>query len=80
MEEFELIFLGFDFPIQTVTDMKKCELYTVQINIILIYFSDNSNLQSMMLNFTYFLRRKNVPKTTLVKRKIKKQELLNYCK
>lgn len=80
MEEFELIFLGFDFPTQTDTDTKKCELYTVQINIILIYFSDNSNLQSMMLNFTYFLRRKNVPKTTLVKIKIKKQELLNYCK
>lgn len=42
MEEFELIFLGFDFPIQTVTKTKKCELYTVQINIILIYFYDNS--------------------------------------
>lgn len=42
MEEFELIFLGYDFPIQTVTDTKKCELYTVQINIILIYFYDNS--------------------------------------
>lgn len=42
MEEFELIFLGLYFPIQTVTDMKKCELYTVQINIILIYFYDNS--------------------------------------
>lgn len=42
MEEFELIFLGFDFPIQTVTDTKKYELYTVQINIILIYFYDNS--------------------------------------
>lgn len=42
MEEFELIFLGFDFPTQTVTDTKKCELYTVQINIILIYFYDNS--------------------------------------
>lgn len=62
MEEFELIFLGFDFPTQTDTDTKKCELYTVQINIILIYFSDNSNLQSMMLNLTYFLRRKNAPK------------------
>lgn len=67
MEEFELIFLGFDFPVQTD---KNCEPCNVQINIILIYFSDNSNLQSMMLNFTYFLRRKNVPKTTLVKRKI----------
>lgn len=42
MEEFELIFLGYDFPIQTVTDTKKCELYTVQINIILIYFCGNS--------------------------------------
>lgn len=42
MEEFELIFLGFDFPIQTVTDMKKCEPCSVQINIILIYFYDNS--------------------------------------
>lgn len=36
MEEFELIFLGSDFPTLTVTDMKKCELYTVQIN---IYFN-----------------------------------------
>lgn len=42
MEEFELIILGFDFPTQTVTDTKKCELYTVQINIILIDFYDNS--------------------------------------
>lgn len=42
MEEFEVIFLGFDFPPQTDTDTKKCELYTVQINIILIYFCDNS--------------------------------------
>lgn len=71
MEEFELIFLGFDFPTQTDTDTKKCELYTVQINIILIYFSDNSNLQSMMLNFTYFLRRKMFPKQLWSKEKYK---------
>lgn len=50
MEEFELIFLGFDYPIQTVTDTKKCELYTVQINIILIYFYDNST------NMFYFIK------------------------
>lgn len=42
MEEFELILLGFDFPILIVTDTKKWEPYTVQINIILIYFYDNS--------------------------------------
>lgn len=42
MEEFELILLGFDFQILIVTDTKKCEPNTVQINIILIYFYDNS--------------------------------------